>query len=140
MSPTRRSLLWLWSVAALGGLAWGLIAVVFASIGPSQYVPRVFYSYHVEHFAAFYIIVILAAAGLPNIKLHDITFSAMMMAVILATVRLAIPRHRLFDLEDLGADVAGILAGVVPMFIENSTQISSGEKSRVRQIARAISA
>ena len=120
MPPARRSLIWLWTVAALGGLGWGVVAIVFASVGPSQYIPRIFYSYHVEHFAAFYVIFILAAAGLPSIRLYHITFAMLLMAVILATVRLVIPRHQLSDFEDLCADVAGILAGVAPMLVERA--------------------
>ena len=112
-----RPLIWLWTLAALGGLAWGLIAVIFASIGPSQFIPRIFYSYHIEHFAAFYVIFLLAAAGLPNVRLHHIIFAALLMALILATVRLAIPRHRFSDFEDLCADIAGIAAGVAPMLV-----------------------
>jgi hypothetical protein len=121
-----RPLIWLWTVAALGGLAWGLIAVTFASVGPSQYVPRVFYSYHIEHFAAFYVIILLAAAGLPSVRLYQITAAALLTALILATVRLAIPRHQVSDFEDLCADVAGVAAGVAPMLV-----------ARLRRSARA---
>ena len=112
-----RPLVWLWTVAALGGLAWGLIAVIFASVGPSQYIPRVFYSYHIEHFAAFYVIFLLAAAGLPSVKLYHITLAALLMALVLATVRLTIARHQVSDFEDLCADLAGIAAGVAPMLV-----------------------
>ncbi len=110
-------LLWLWTIAALGGLAWGLVAVVFASVAPPQFVPRVFFSYHVEHFAAFYLIAILAAAGLPTLRLHQITFALVLMALMLATVRLVIPQHRLADAEDLAADLAGIGAAVAPIVV-----------------------
>ncbi len=115
--PGRTRLIWLWTVAALGGFVWGVIAVVFASVGPSQYIPRVFYSHHIEHFAAFYVIFALAAAGLPTVRLYHIVCALLLMALILATVRLAIPRHRLFDVEDLGADVAGIAAGLAPIIV-----------------------
>lgn len=110
-------LLWLWTIAALGGLAWGLIAVIFASVAPPQFVPRLFYSYHVEHFAAFYLIAILAAAGLPTLRLYQITFSLILGALVLATVRLVIPQHRLADAEDLAADIAGIGAAVAPIVV-----------------------
>ena len=56
---------------ALGGLSWGIIAVVLASVGPSEFVPHVFHSYHVEHFAAFYLIALLAAAGFPSAQLYQ---------------------------------------------------------------------
>jgi hypothetical protein len=118
-------LLWLWTTAALAGLAWGLVAVVFASVAPPRFVPRVFYSYHVEHFAAFYLIAILAAAGLPALRLYQLTFALVLMAVILATVRLVIPLHRLADAEDLAADLAGIGAAVAPIVVGRLRHIAA---------------
>ena len=94
-----------------------MIAVVFASVGPPQYIPRVFYSHHIEHFAAFYVIFVLAAGGLPTVRLYHIVCALLLMALILATVRLAIPRRRLFDVEDLRAAIAGIAAGVAPIVV-----------------------
>src|SRR5580658_10528988 len=84
-------LLWLWTTGALAGLVWGVGAVVVASIAPPQYIPRVFFSYHIEHFAIFYLIAILAAAGLPTIRLHQVACVLVLMAFVLATVRLTIP-------------------------------------------------
>jgi hypothetical protein len=118
-------LVWLCTTAALAGLAWGLIAVVVASVAPPQFVPRVFFSYHVEHFAAFYLIAVLAAAGLPTIRLYQISFALILMAVILATVRLVIPRHQLADAEDLAADLAGVGAAIAPIVIGRLRHIAS---------------
>jgi hypothetical protein len=122
-------LIWLWTTAALGGLAWGLVAVVFASVAPPQFVPRLFFSYHVEHFAAFYLIAILAAAGLPTLRLHQITFALILMALLLATVRLIIPQHRLADAEDLAADLAGIGAAVAPLLVGRLRHVAALSRS-----------
>lgn len=114
---------WLWTLAALAGLAWGLIAVVFASVGPSQYVPRLFYSYHIEHFAAFYVLTILASSGLPRAHLRQVVPPLVLMALLLATVRLLIPRHRIANAEDLAADLTGIAAAVAPILVGRFRQM-----------------
>jgi hypothetical protein len=111
----QRSVLWLWTIAALGGLSWGIIAVVVASVGPSEFVPHVFHSYHIEHFAAFYLIALLAAAGFPSAQLYQIGSALFLMAVVLATVRLLIPHHRVSDLEDLCSEVVGVAAALGPI-------------------------
>ena len=109
--------IWLWTATALGGLGWGIVAVVFAAIGPSRYVPHVFYSYHIEHFVAFYVLTTLAAIGFVRIKLLHIVLSFILMALVLATVRLLIPRHIFNDAEDLAADLAGIAAVAIPIMV-----------------------
>jgi hypothetical protein len=114
---------WLWTLAALAGLAWGLIALVFASVGPSQFVPRLFYSYHIEHFAAFYVLTLLASSGLPRAPLRQVAPPLVLMAVLLATVRLLIPRHRMANAEDLAADIAGIAAAVAPILVGRFRQV-----------------
>jgi len=114
---------WLWTLAALAALAWGLIAVVFASVGPSQYVPRLFYSYHIEHFAAFYVLTLLATSGLPRAHLRQVVPPLALMAVVLATVRLLTPRHRMANAEDLVADLVGIAAAVAPILVGRFRQI-----------------
>ncbi len=40
---------WLWTIGAIGGLAWGLIAVVIAAVGPQGLIPQFFHNYHAEH-------------------------------------------------------------------------------------------
>ena len=123
METKLRPNAWLWTLAALAGLAWGLVAIVFASVGPSQYVPRLFYSYHVEHFVAFYVLTILACSGLPRARLRQVVPPLALMAVVLATVRLLVPRHRMSNAEDLAADLAGIAAAVAPMLVGRFRQI-----------------
>lgn len=114
---TPRPQVWLFTTAALAGLAWGLLAVVFASVAPAPWVPHVFWSYHLEHFAAFYLIAVLAAAGLPTLRLRQIGVALALMALLLAAVRLALPLHQMSDAEDLAADIAGILAAIGPIVV-----------------------
>jgi hypothetical protein len=79
------------------------IRFVFAAIGPicaADVIP-----YHIEHFVAFYR---LAAAGFPTVGVYHLGFALASMAVIVALVRLFMPRHRLADAEDLVAEIVGI--------------------------------
>jgi hypothetical protein len=86
-------------------------------------VPRIFNSYHIEHFVAFYLLTILAAAAFARAPLLQICFSLALMAVILASVRLLIPRHQVSDAEDLAADIAGIAAATAPMLVGRFRQV-----------------
>jgi hypothetical protein len=118
MAQTRATpQIWLWTTTALAGLAWGLLAVVFASVAPARWIPHVFWSYHLEHFAAFYLIAVLAAAGLPSLRLRQIGLALVAMALLLASVRLTLPQHRMADAEDLAADIAGIVAAMLPIVV-----------------------
>ena len=108
---------WLWRIAAITGLAWAVIAVVVAAIGPSEYVPRVFSSYHVEHFIAFYMIALLAATGLARARLDRIALMLSLLAILLALVRLTLPGHRVSALEDMAADLGGVAAAIVPILV-----------------------
>jgi hypothetical protein len=118
---------WLWTIAALAGLSWGLIAVVFAALGPADLVPRLFHNYHAEHFAAFYVLAILACAAFARAKLLQIGSALAVMAMLLALIRLAIPRHQLADAEDLAADIAGIIAAMAPILVGRYRQIVAQE-------------
>jgi hypothetical protein len=114
---------WLWTVGAIAGLAWGLIAVVIAAVGPPGLIPTFFHNYHAEHFVAFYVLTILACAGFPRASLRQLCLSVTLMAVVLALVRIAIPRHRLANAEDFIADLGGIIAAVVPILVGRFRQI-----------------
>jgi hypothetical protein len=116
---------WLWTIAALAGLVWGVIAVVFAAIGPSELVPRVFFSYHIEHFAAFYVLTIVAAAGFPKARLYQVVIALTVMALTLACIRMLIPHHRLSYAEDLAADIVGVLAASAPILVGRFREIAS---------------
>jgi Na+/H+-dicarboxylate symporter len=104
-------------IAALAASAWGLVAVAFASLAPSGLVPHLFYSYHVEHFAAFYLVAAIAAAGLPRQSLTTLSLGLIAFAVVLEVIRMLTPAHRLTSAEDLICDIAGVLAAYGPILI-----------------------
>jgi len=106
-----------WMIAALAASAWGIVAVTFASLAPPSLVPHVFYSYHIEHFAAFYVLAFVAAAGLPRQRLAALCFALIAFAIVLEVIRMLTPAHRLSSAEDLICDVAGVLAAYAPILI-----------------------
>jgi hypothetical protein len=116
---------WLWTIAAVAGLVWALIALLFASLGPHEYVPRVFSNYHVEHFVAFYVVTVLAAAGLPRAPLFQIGTGLGLMAVAIGIVRAFIPNHWVENLEDLISDLSGIVCAVAPILVGRFRQIAA---------------
>ena len=106
-----------WMIAALAVGAWGLVAVAFASLAPVGLVPHVFYSFHVEHFAVFYFLAVVAAAGLPRQSLTTLSLGLIAFAVVLEVIRMLTPTHRLTSAEDLICDIAGVMAGYAPILI-----------------------
>lgn len=120
---------WLWTVLAVSAFAWALIALVIAAIAPAGWAPRVFRSYHVEHFAAFYTVTILAAAGLPRIRLLTISLAIVIVAAVLMAVRLTTPTHQSAAVEDFVIDVAGVLAAVAPILVGRFRRISGEDTS-----------
>jgi hypothetical protein len=113
----RKANLTPWMIAALAACAWGVIAVAFASLAPSSIIPHVFYSYHVEHFAAFYILSFVAAAGLARVNLTRLSLGLIVFAVVLEVIRMLTPQHRLTSAEDLVCDIAGVLAAYAPILL-----------------------
>jgi hypothetical protein len=105
------------ALIALAALAWAIIALAFASLGPSEYVPRVFHNYHIEHFAAFYVVTLLTAAAMPRTSLWRICAGLAFLATIFALIRFATPLHRLTALEDLACDVGGSFAAITPILV-----------------------
>src|SRR5580704_3170889 len=114
-----------WTIVALAGLIWAVIALAFAALGPGKYVPHVFFSYHIEHFVAFYIVALLSAAGLPRTRLYRIGLCWALMAVVLGLVRSLTPAHRYSAAEDTVADIAGAFAALGPIWIGRFRELAS---------------
>jgi Na+/H+-dicarboxylate symporter len=106
-----------WMIAALAASAWGLVAVAFALLAPPSLIPHIFYSYHVEHFAAFYVLAAVASAGLPRQTLTTLSLGLIAFAIVLEVIRMLTPTHRLTSAEDLVCDIAGVLAAYAPILI-----------------------
>ncbi len=102
---------------ALAALSWAVLGLVFAALGPSALVPHLFYSYHVEHFLALYIIAFLGATAFPSLKLKWIWLGLFVMSLLLAVVRLRLPHHQLASTEDFLCDLAGASAALAPIIL-----------------------
>ena len=113
------------TIFALAALAWALIALAFASLAPAAYIPRVFHNYHVEHFAAFYMVALLGAAALPTVSLLRVGLVLSVLAAGFAAFRILELVDKVFYIEDLACDLGGILAALVPMIVGRFRQLSA---------------
>jgi hypothetical protein len=105
------------AIAALAALIWASGGLVFASLTPRPMVHHVFASTHIEHFAAFYIVSLLAVAALPLLRATQILMGVACAALVLETIRMFIPFHRVQAVEDLFCDVSGAAAVLAPMLV-----------------------
>jgi hypothetical protein len=92
-------------------------AICFASLAPSGWMPRVLYSYHLEHFAAFYLVALSMAAARYRANVYRVMLDIAVLATVLEGLRLFIPSHQLFVAEDWVADLGGALAALSPIVI-----------------------
>jgi len=117
----------LWTILALAGLGWALIGLAFASIAPPNMVPRVLNNYHLEHFAAFYIVTLLAAAALPSVPFMRISIILCLLSGVFAAFRLLALVNRSFYVEDLACDLGGILAAAAPIIAGRLRAVAQNE-------------
>lgn len=89
----------------------------FVLLAPSGWMPRVLYSYHLEHFAAFYLVALSMAAARYRANVYRVMSDIAILATVLEGVRLFIPSHQLYVVEDWVADLGGALAALSPILI-----------------------
>jgi hypothetical protein len=112
------------TLAAMAGLAWALIALAYASLAPPTLVPRLFHNYHAEHLAAFYAVALLSAVALPSVRLMRIGQVLLGLAIAFALFRVLALVNKVFYVEDLACDIAGVLAALVPMAVGRLRQFN----------------
>jgi hypothetical protein len=114
------------AIAFLGAaaLAWAVCGLLFAALAPRQIVPRLFYSYHVEHFVAFYIVALLSAAGLTRVSVRLQWLCLAGVALVLWGIRMLIPIQRPDGFEDFMCDIAGAAAALAPLMLGRIQQRS----------------
>ncbi len=93
------------------------VAICFASLAPAGWMPRVLYSYHLEHFAAFYLVALTMAAARYRTSAYRVLLDVTVLATVLEGVRLFIPSHQLYVAEDWTADIGGALAALIPVLV-----------------------
>jgi hypothetical protein len=107
------------AIVARASLLLMIAAVCFASLAPAGWMPRVLYSYHLEHFAAFYLVALTMAAARYRAAVYRVLLDVTLLATMLEAVRLFIPSHQLYVAEDWIADVGGAMAALTPILIGN---------------------
>ena len=107
------------AIVARASLLLMIAAICFASLAPAGWMPRVLYSYHLEHFAAFYLVALAMAAARYRTSVYRVLLDVTVLATMLEAVRLFIPSHQLYVAEDWIADVGGALAALTPILIGN---------------------
>lgn len=94
-----------------------IAAIAFASLAPAGWMPRVLYSYHLEHFAAFYLVALSMAAARMRTSVYRLLLDVGVLATLLEAIRLFIPAHQLYVVEDWASDVGGSLAALAPIAV-----------------------
>jgi hypothetical protein len=103
-----------------------IAAVSFASLAPTTWIPRLLYSYHLEHFAAFYLTALSMAAARYRAGLNRVLLDLVILASLLEGVRAFTPAHQLTAAEDWIADLGGGLAALTPIMVGGFRKSFSG--------------
>ncbi len=107
-----------WAVVVRVGFLLSLAAVIFAALAPPGWTPRILFSRHLEHFAAFYVATVMAAAALPRAKLMRLGAGMALFAALLELIRVLPSEHRIWAVSAAQADIGGILAALAPIVAE----------------------
>ncbi len=105
----------LWAILGRLSLILCMLLVLFASFAPPSALPRLFYSYHVEHFAVFYVVALAASAAFVRSDSLRIGIALWLLAFAIEVCRLIQPEHRHSSVQDWFADAAGVVAALVPI-------------------------
>ena len=105
------------AVLARVALILSAAALLYATAMPGSAVPKLFYSNNLEHFAAFYVGSLTAAAAFPRRKLRWLTLAFGLFAMALEGSRLMGGLNARV-LEMWCADFGGVIAAYAPMVIE----------------------
>jgi hypothetical protein len=107
-----------WAVLARCGLVLAVAAVAYASLAPGRYVPRLLYSYHLEHFAAFYVVALTGSAALPRARLRWLGAASVVLALAMELPHLLFGGAPQAVYQNGLADVGGAFAALLPMAVD----------------------
>jgi hypothetical protein len=104
-------------IAVLSRVAFilSLAALLIASLIKP---PRLFYSYHAQHFAAFYVLSLATALTVKRKSVISLGLHLALFAVVFELARALAPRHADTNALDWFADAAGIVGALVPMMAQ----------------------
>jgi hypothetical protein len=106
-----------WAVLGRLLLVFMVFAVLYASFSPENFIPHILYSYHLEHFAIFYLFALSASAAFVRRDVLHIGVIMWTGAMVIEAIRWLQPAHRDFAILDWFADAAGVLAALAPVGI-----------------------
>lgn len=104
-------------LARLGFLGAGL-AIVVAVFVPAELVPDFVHSPHLQHFAAFYVAVLLGMAAMPRSRLRNIVLGYGIFAILLEASHLFAGAQLPPLIDNWVADLGGTAAAVAPVVVD----------------------
>ena len=93
-------------------------AVVIAVVLPPEMVPQFTHSSYLEHFAAFYVVLLAAMAAMPRAQLRRVATGFVIFATLLEATHLPQGATFVESLRNWVADLGGVSAAAAPIVIE----------------------
>lgn len=106
------------AVLARLGFLVAVVAIAVAVYLPRRMVPQFLHSHYLEHFAAFYVAMVLALAAMPRVRLRRLASGFILFATFLEVTHLAAGAQFKPLLDNWVADVGGLAAASVPVVVE----------------------
>lgn len=94
-----------------------LLAIVVAVFLPREMVPQFVRSHYLQHFAAFYVLLLCALAAMPRAKLRRIASAVVLFATLLESLHLLAGAEFRPLVRNWVADLGGISAAAVPILV-----------------------
>ena len=94
-----------------------LLAIVIAVFLPRSMVPQFVRSHYLQHFAAFYVLLLCALAAMPRAQLRRITLGVALFATVLEATHLLSGAEFRPLVRNWVADLGGVSAAVVPIVV-----------------------
>jgi hypothetical protein len=107
-------------VAVLARLAFlcAMIAIVVAVLLPPRAVPEFLYSHYLEHFAAYYVLMLAALASMPRTRLRRIAITFVVVATVFEASHLLAGGVIRQLMRNWVADLGGLSTAVAPVVVE----------------------
>jgi hypothetical protein len=106
------------AVLARLGFVAVVVAIVVAVFLPPSMVPNIVHSHYLQHFAAFYVLMLSGLAAMPRARLRGVILGFVAFATILEASHL--PAGALFWplVDNWVADIGGMWAAVAPILVD----------------------
>jgi hypothetical protein len=104
-----------WAVLARLGFLGALATIAVAVVLPGNVGPPFVGSYHLQHFAAFYVATLLGLAASPRLRVRRVALRIVLFTTVVEGLRLiggAAPRSLI---DNWAADVGGMAAAIAPL-------------------------